>query len=115
MFFPADATPAQKAAASISEDMRVSQPRSHSDSRNSIADARPSMTATSAVSSVFASPRMPSVPNVSILDPLLPKTPERLIKMQGTIIAACRFPPEKFGNHQVDRGTGIFHDPGSPR
>src|SRR5215831_3171658 len=83
MFFPADATPAQKAAASISEDIRVSQPRSHSDSLNSIADARPSMTATSAVSSMFASPRMPSVPNVSIPDPLLPKTFEKADKMQG--------------------------------
>src|SRR5215471_3492878 len=115
MFFPADATPAQKAAASISEDMRVSQPRSHSDSRNSIADARPSMTATSAVSSVFASPRMPSVPNVSILDPLLPKTPEKADKMQGNDYSSMPISSGKIGNHQVDRGTGIFHGPGSPR
>src|SRR5215469_10329286 len=96
MFFPADATPAQKAAASVSEDIRVSQPRSHSDSRNSIAAARPSMTATSAVSSVFASPRMPSVPNVSIPDPLLPKT-------LGEI-----------GYHQADRVNGTVLGPVHP-
>src|SRR5215831_3074234 len=93
MFLPADATPAQKAAASISEDIRVSQPRSHPGSLNSIADARPSMTATSAVSWVFASPRMPSVPNVSIPDPLLPKT-------LGEI-----------GYHQADHVNGTVHGP----
>src|SRR6516225_3876496 len=114
MFFPADATPAQKAAASISEDIRVSQPRSHSDSLNSIADARPSMTAISAVSSMFASPRMPSVPNVSIPDPLLPKTFEKAIKMQGNDYSSMPLSSGKIGCHQVDPGPGSFTVPPHP-
>src|SRR5215470_672272 len=40
---------------------------------------------------------------------------KRLIKCRETIIAACRFPPENLVTTQVDRGTGIFHGPGSPR
>src|SRR5262245_37754820 len=62
---PADVNPAMRAASSIGPDRRVSRPTTMRSMRNTLAEARATARATSAVSSVLATPRMPSVPKRS--------------------------------------------------
>src|SRR5213076_1854458 len=61
---PSDARPALRAAASSGPDRRVSRATSQRPAPMARAAARPSATASSGVSSVLATPRTPSVPNL---------------------------------------------------
>ena len=61
---PSDARPALSAAASSGPDRRVSRATSQRPAPMARTAARPSETASSGVSSVLATPRTPSVPNL---------------------------------------------------
>src|SRR5258706_8445101 len=63
---PAYASPYMSAACSSGPDARVSRPTMNGPSPRTRAAARPSISAISVVSSVRATPRMPSVPNDSV-------------------------------------------------
>ena len=63
---PSVARPAARAAASNGPDRRVSRPISHRDPPSTRAAARPSVSASSGVSSWLATPRTPSVPNFNV-------------------------------------------------
>src|SRR6478609_8552836 len=73
---PSEETPAAKAAARSGPDRRVSRPMRHSVPPMMRAAARPSARASSGVSSLLATPRTPSVPNLRLMARRAPGEPD---------------------------------------
>src|SRR6476469_3312952 len=113
---PSDASPAASAPSSMGPDSRVSRP-TRKGPPSTLAPARPSATVNSGVSSTLATPRTPSVPNLSDRRRLLALGVLRRLAglLQAVLLALLltRIAGEKAGARQRDAHFGIESDEGS--